>query len=122
MIYKYNKLVRDKIPNEINSLEGRNAKWRVMDDKEYVKELNRKVLEEANEFIEENDIEELADLIEVIENIMRVKNYSWDEVEEKQNQKRLKKGGFIDKIYLESVEETCRNIEEEKELNKAFRK
>ena len=62
MLYKYNKLVRDKIPENINAKGGK-ATFRIMDQDEYIKELNKKLLEEANEFIEENDVEELADVM-----------------------------------------------------------
>ena len=105
MIYKYNKLVRDNIINKINSKDGSVATYRVLDDKEYIEELNKKLIEEANEFIEENSIEELGDVMEVIESIMKVKNISWDEVREVQSKKRYKNGGFKDRLYLESVEE-----------------
>lgn len=105
MIYKYNKLVRDNIINKINSKNGSVATYRVLDDKEYIEELNKKLIEETNEFIEENSIEELGDVMEVIESIMKVKNISWDEVRETQNIKREKNGGFKDRLYLESVEE-----------------
>lgn len=105
MIYTYNKLVRDKIPQNIDGIEGRKATYRVMDDREYIKELNKKLLEESNEFIEANDVEELADVMEVIESIMRVKNIKWEEVRKIQDKKRDKKGSFNDKIYLEYVEE-----------------
>lgn len=122
MVYTYNKLVRDKIPEEINSMEGRKAKFRIMDDNEYIKELNRKLLEESNEFVEENDIEELADVMEVMESIMKIKNIQWEEVKKIQTKKRDKKGSFDRKIYLEYVEEEKRNIKEEEELKKKFRK
>ena len=122
MVYKYNKLVRDKIPEEINSMEGRKAKFRIMDENEYIKELNRKLLEESNEFVEENDIEELADVMEVMESIMKIKNIQWEEVKKIQTKKRDKKGSFDRKIYLEYVEEEKRNIKEEEELKKKFRK
>ena len=122
MVYTYNKLVRDKIPEEINSMEGRKAKFRIMDDNEYIKELNRKLLEESNEFVEENDIEELADAMEVMESIMKIKNIQWEEVKKIQTKKRDKKGSFDRKIYLEYVEEEKRNIKEEEELKKKFRK
>lgn len=121
MKYVYNKLVRDNIPSQINNQDGRKAKYKILEDEEYIKELNKKLLEESHEFIEENKPEELADIMEVIENIMRVKNISWDEVSTIKKEKKDKKGGFTDKIYLEYVEEEKRNIEEEKELNKSWR-
>lgn len=105
MKYTYNKLVRDKIPSNINAKPGKKATYRVMSDEEYLKELNRKVLEEAKEFIEENEIEELADVTEVIESIMRVKGITWEQVRIVQEEKRSKKGGFQDRLYLEYVEE-----------------
>ena len=40
--YNYNKLVRDKIPEEIDSQIGRKCKYRILNDEEYLKELNRK--------------------------------------------------------------------------------
>lgn len=122
MKYTYNKLVRDKIPEEINNMKGRKAKSRIMNNEEYIRELNRKLLEESHEFVEENDIEELADLMEVIEVIMKIKNMQWDEVRKVQIEKRNKKGSFDKKIYLEYVEEEKRNLKEEKELKKSWRK
>ena len=122
MKYLYNKLVRDKIPNEINCTKGRKAVYRIMDNDEYLKELNRKLLEEAHEFIEENNIEELADVMEVIETITKLKNIKWEELRKIQNEKKNKKGSFNEKIYLEYVEEEKRNLKEEKELNKELRK
>lgn len=120
--YKYNKLVRDKIPEEINSEPGRKCKYRILNDTEYLKELNKKVLEEANEFIEENSIEELGDLMEVINAIMKLKGYNMKDIERVMKAKEEKKGAFNNKIFLEYVDEEKRNLEEEKELNKEFRK
>lgn len=120
--YTYNKLVRDKIPGNIDNEPGRKSKYRILDDDEYLDELNKKVLEEANEFIEENSIEELGDLMEVINAIMKLKGYKMEEVHKVMKAKADKKGVFNDKIYLEYVDEQKRNVEEEKELNKEFRK
>lgn len=120
--YTYNKLVRDKIPENIDSKPGRKSKYRILDDKEYLSELNKKVVEEANEFIEENSIEELGDLLEVINAIMKFKGYKMDEVYKVMKAKSDKKGAFNNKIYLEYIDEEKRNLEEEKELNKKFRK
>ena len=120
--YTYNKLVRDKIPENINSESGRKSKYRFLNDKEYLNELNKKVIEEANEFIEENSIEELGDLMEVINAIMQFKNYKTEELYKVMKEKADKKGAFNNRIYLEYVDEEKRNLEEEKELNKEFRK
>ena len=120
--YTYNKLVRDKIPENIDSEPGRKSKFRILDNAEYLTELNKKVLEEANEFIEENSIEELGDLMEVLNAIIKLKGYNMEEIHKIMKEKEAKKGAFNNKIYLEYVDEERRNLEEEKELNKDFRK
>ena len=120
--YTYNKLVRDKTPENIEKAKGRKCKYTILNDAEYLKELNNKIIEEANEFIEENSIEELGDLMEVINAIMKLKGYKKEEVCKIMKAKINKKGAFNDKIFLEYVDEEKRNIEEEKELNKKFRK
>ena len=103
--YTYNKLVRDKIPEDIDSNKGRKSKYRILNDTEYLEELNKKVLEEANEFIENDSIEELGDLMEVINAIMKVKGYKMEEVYKAMEVKADKKGKFDNKIFLEYVDE-----------------
>ena len=120
--YTYNKLVRDKIPESIDSEQGKKCKYKILDDTEYLQELNKKVLEEANEFIEENSIEKLGDLMEVIETIMNLKGYNIEDVKEIMKIKAEKKGAFNNKVFLEYIDEEKRNFEEEKKLNKDFRK
>ena len=122
MIYTYNKLVRDKIPEEINNVKGRKANYRILDNNEYIQELDKKLLEEAHEFIEENSVEELADLMEVIHSIMEAKNILQKDVEIARELKNKKKGSFKDKVYLINVEQEQADEREEKELNKEWRK
>lgn len=102
MVKKYNKLVRDKIP-EIIEQNGEKPICRILDDNEYLKELNIKLLEEANEFIEAGNVEELADTMEVLEAIAKVYNIDWNDVRKEQKIKREKRGAFENKIYLEGV-------------------
>ena len=83
-----------------------------MEEDEYLEELNKKLIEEAKEFIEKNDPEELADLMEVLEAIIKVRKIKLDEVRKIKEQKKEKKGAFQDKIFLETVEEP--EIEQEK--------
>lgn len=122
MKYVYNKLVRDKIPEEINKKSDRKANYRILDDNEYLKELDKKLFEEAHEFVEEHSTQELADLMEVIVAIMKANNISLDDVERARNIKNEKKGKFENKIYLIDVEQDYADEREEKELNKEWRK
>ena len=100
----YGKLVRDRIIDIIKE-NGETPIYHTLSDEEYLKELHKKLLEEANEFIEADDKEELADLLEVVYAIAKHKNINMDEVEKIRVKKREKRGGFEDKIYLETVEE-----------------
>lgn len=118
MIYKYNKLVRDKIPQEINNLPNKKCKYYVMDDKKYNKELDKKLLEEVNEYKADHSIEELADVMEVLNAIIEFRNISQKELNTVMENKRNKKGAFKDKIFLEEVEEEKNKKEEQNFTNK----
>ena len=61
----HNKLVRDKIPAIIVS-KGQKAVTKTLSDADYVESLRQKLLEEVNEFLADNNTEELADILEVI--------------------------------------------------------
>ncbi len=98
----YNKLVRDKIPEIINS-EGRVAITRKLDDEEYLNELNQKLQEEVKEYLEENNVEELADIVEVIYGILNSKNVSIEEFEIIRKNKVDRRGPFNKKIFLEKI-------------------
>lgn len=122
MKYIYNKLVRDKIPENINSEKERKANYKILSDEEYLKELDRKLLEEAHELIEAHNEEEIADLMEVIFAIMKVNNISIDKVEETRKIKNSQKGSFEKKIYLIDVEQDKIDEREEREMKKEWRK
>lgn len=122
MKYIYNKLVRDRIPENINSMEGRKCNFKILNNDEYLKELDKKLFEEAHEFIEEHSIEELADLMEVIFAIMNDRNISIEDIENARKIKNNKKGSFNDKIYLIDVEQEEIDEREENEMKKEWRK
>lgn len=100
----YNKLVRDKIVDIIES-DGRTAKYRTLDNNEYRQELNKKLQEEVKEYLEDNNVEELADIVEVIYGILGSMNISAQEFEKIRLSKKEEKGGFEKRIYLEEAEE-----------------
>ena len=98
----YNKLVRDKIPEIINA-DDRKAVTRILNDEEYLNELNKKLKEEVSEYFEDNKVEELADIVEVIYGILNAKNVKLEEFENIRQSKVNKRGAFQEKIFLEKV-------------------
>ena len=97
---EFNKLVRDKIPDIINS-NNEICKYRVLDNVEYLNELNIKLQEEVNEYLESGDIEEIADIEEVIRAILDAKNVNYQEFESIRQNKVDKRGAFKQKVFLE---------------------
>lgn len=96
----YNKLVRDKIPDIMNN-NGAIPVIRELDEQEYLFELNKKLQEETLEYLESGNVEELADIEEVLLAILKVKNVTNEEFEEIRKTKVLKRGAFNNRIFLE---------------------
>jgi len=101
---KYDKLIRDKIP-EIIREDGKDLEIDVMDDQEYKEYLKYKLLEEAEEYVESDEIEELADVLEVIKSIVEHEGIEFERIEEIRRKKAEKRGGFKEKIKLLKVKE-----------------
>ena len=100
MTKKYNKLVRDKIPEYIIEKGGK-PEFHVADEKEYIAKLKEKLQEELDEFLEAESIEELADLLEVIEAVVETKKFDWKQLLDVKKKKADERGKFKDKIILE---------------------
>lgn len=101
----YNKLVRDKIPEIIKNNGAKAVNTRILNDKEYLDSLNTKLVEELNEYLSSGEIEELADLEEVLRAILDAKKVTYSEFEKIRQNKVNKRGAFKSKIFLESVDE-----------------
>ena len=97
----YNKLVRNKIPEIIES-EGQICKTHILSDNEYIKALEAKLDEEVAEYHSDKTLEELADITEVIHALCVAHGYSVQDLESIQTAKANKKGTFSKKIYLET--------------------
>lgn len=100
----YMKLVRDKIP-QIIAADGKKANIRELGDKEYRKELIKKLQEEAKELAENPSGEELADIKELIIAIRESLKIHAGTLEDVRRKKAADRGRFKKKIFLESVEE-----------------
>ena len=95
----YNKLVRDKIP-EIMLSKGETPITKILNNVEYVVFLEKKLDEEVAEYHNSKDIEELADILEVVYALCKSKGYSVDELLSVYQNKHDVRGGFSDKIFL----------------------
>ena len=100
----YCKLVRDKIPQIIES-EGKRVFIDILDDESYEIFLERKLDEEVKEYHESKDVEELADILEVIIALAKLKGLSFADLVDLQVKKAVNKGSFSKKIYLIAVSE-----------------
>lgn len=103
-IKTYNKLVRDRIPDIIES-NGGSCEIVSLDRQDYILALDEKLKEELTEFQESRDAEELADMLEVIFAMAKAQGYSWLDVVGIQREKREKRGGFDRGVFLKTVEE-----------------
>ena len=101
-VIRYDKLVRDRIP-EIISQSGKEAVFHPVDREEALDRLARKLQEEAAEYEESREIEELADVMEVIFAIAAERGVSPEELEAIRARKARERGGFARRIVLEEV-------------------
>lgn len=123
----HNKLVRDRVPNIIIG-KGLSFKAHKLDNVEFENELANKLVEEANEVAEkvhwlnhkcnqepvsneelkydlEEITEELADVLEVYTNLVKSLKLKTSDIGKAVSMKRVKNGGFEDRIFLEWVED-----------------
>lgn len=100
----YNKLVRDLIP-EIIEESGKTLRTRILSDEEYLGMLDLKLDEELAEYHKDQNIEELADLLELIRAAAIARGYTLEELEAVRAEKAKKRGGFEKKIFLIDVSE-----------------
>ena len=98
----YNKLVRDNIPQIIEK-DGKTCKTRVLSDGEFLEKLNAKLQEEVAEYLQSGEVEELADILEVVYALARVKGHDTQQLEDIRVEKARKNGAFEQKLLLEYV-------------------
>lgn len=104
----HDKLVRDRIPDIIKDA-GKRFTTSVLEESDYLAQLDRKLEEELAEYLASKDvpsqIEELVDILEVVYAIAEAKGITVEEFEAIRYKKAKKKGAFKDRVFLKWVED-----------------
>ena len=98
----YNKAIRDKIP-EVIKKSGKKYEIKTLSDEEFLEELERKLVEEINEYQESKDVEELSDILEVIYRISSLKGTTSKQLDRIRKDKATKRGSFDNNLFLIST-------------------
>jgi predicted house-cleaning noncanonical NTP pyrophosphatase (MazG superfamily) len=90
MVIQYNKLVRDRIPEIIES-SGKSCTTEILSAEDYLRMIDAKLDEELAEYHKDQNIEELADLLEVIRAAAIARGYTLDDLERVRAEKAAKR-------------------------------
>ncbi|KJS18380.1 MAG: phosphoribosyl-ATP pyrophosphohydrolase [Peptococcaceae bacterium BRH_c4b] len=101
-IITYNKLVRDRIPENIRE-NGKKAIIEKLDDEGYKKLLDEKLSEELQEYLETDSADELADLVEVVYSILKYKGIAITDFHGLRKKKAEERGAFEKRLLLKEV-------------------
>ena len=99
---KYDKAIRDKIP-EIIQKDGFSCNVETMSDEKFLVEMEKKLSEEVAEYQNDKNPEELADILEVIYRIAKLKGISKEQLEKIKVDKVEKRGAFEDNLFLKDT-------------------
>ncbi len=98
----YDKLVRDRIP-EIIEASGSKCEIETVSDEVALEYLYKKLNEEVEELLSDKNLDEIADIMEVLFAIGKKYGYSEDEVLGRRSEKKNTRGGFEDNLVLKKT-------------------
>lgn len=101
----YNKLVRDYIPAIIEA-QGKTCVVEVLSGEDYQRMIDAKLDEELAEYHKDPNLEELADLLEVLLAAAGARGYTREQLEAARIRKAAERGGFDRRLLLKEV---CEN-------------
>jgi len=96
------KLVRDRIP-QIIAEAGNQKRYTLLDPSDFADALRVKLWEEVSELVAadtDSDLEEFADVYEVLLSLAEVLGHSWSEIVMASKTKRASRGGFASGVWL----------------------
>ena len=98
----YDKLVRDRIPEIIES-SGNKCEIEVVSDEIALEYLYKKLNEEVSELLEDKNLDEIVDVMEVLFAIGSKYGYSEEDVLNRRNEKKDARGGFEGNLILKKT-------------------
>lgn len=105
MKQEYDKLIRDHIP-EIIEKQGKRCITRMMEADEYLEMVDAKLDEELAEYHKDQNLEELADLLEVIFAAAAARGCTREELEKIRAEKEAERGSFHKRLLLLEVSDS----------------
>lgn len=98
----YHKLVRDQIPAIIEG-QGKTCVVEVLSGEDYLRMVDAKLDEELAEYHKDQNLEELADLLEVLFAAAEARGYTREQLEAARAEKAAERGGFARRLLLKEV-------------------
>ncbi|MCL5875108.1 MAG: nucleoside triphosphate pyrophosphohydrolase [Candidatus Dependentiae bacterium] len=102
-----NKLVRDKTVERM-AHDGVASSYTILEGNAYSQALSKKLIEEALEVeaaeSEHERIQEIADVMQVIVDLCKMHNITYDQIEAARKATYEKRGGFEKGVYVEVIE------------------
>lgn len=104
-IVRMNKLMRDRAMEQ-EQKNGCTFAHYQCEPEEYFRRLKEKLAEEVTEFLEDQTVEELGDILEVLYALASYKGYTPKQLDEVAENKRNKFGAFEQRLVLKEVRHT----------------
>jgi len=102
---QYPKLIRDEVPQIIADNDGKQPEIRKLtDNTEFLVYLLKKIIEEAKELsqapTDSKLVEEVADIYEAVDELLKLKGISRGDIIAAQEEKRAKRGGYQKRLLM----------------------
>lgn len=106
--FKFDKIIRDKLPQKMIDIGIKVNRKENLSQKEIIQYLKAKVVEEAQEVFDAQTqpelIEEIADLTEALQELLRSSSIETSQIEDARIAKKETKGGFTNAIVVNTVD------------------
>jgi len=99
-----NKLVRDLIPQILSGF-GKRCCTETLSDENFLSMVDLKLDEEVAEYHESGNLEELADILEVVYAAAAARGYTAQELDALRERKKKERGAFDKRVLLKTINE-----------------